>query len=491
MVTDDQTLMMAMPASREFVMADDGKMYKGFTLPPNMSADQEQRYKDAIDEREAGAMQRRTERGRSDRLETAEDIAEIVAASPVGQIPAAGADAFVMGRDIQRGDYGMAAISGASILIPYVSAKALKSIAKGGTDAAESALRRLKDLESRLEAGTINEAEAKRIGSSIEQEFSRVDPEDLAMERRQDVREGITMDMRGTPRVDPPSRDFTPDQMADLEAEARRRGLSGVDELLDLMDEGGSFRDDFLTKSSGRIPGGGAARSSGPKSFFTISEEEDLYDIMGTDTDVLSLDPAFVTPDQRTRLLQRFDDLKEADKQLFSLRRQQGFLNRSQDSYEENLRAQLREERDQIRELLFLGNKRTRAGFLKQEALRKNLLDRKIERARLRTRKRGLKEPTDEEYARMANNFFSPITQRRPTAGQIAELEADSRRLGLSSVDELLDLQDEFFNDLPYTYRERRSLTGEQLSEIESQARRLGLSTSEEYLEFLEDTIRD
>ena len=65
MVTDDQTLMMAMPASREFVMADDGKMYKGFKLPPNMSADQEQRYKDAIDEREAGRSKREFERGAS------------------------------------------------------------------------------------------------------------------------------------------------------------------------------------------------------------------------------------------------------------------------------------------------------------------------------------------------------------------------------------------------------------------------------------------
>ena len=443
MVTDDQTLMMAMPASREFVMADDGKMYKGFTLPPDMSADQEERYKAAIDEREAGAMQRQTERGRSDRLETAEDVAEIVAASPVGQIPAAGADAFVMGRDIQRGDYGMAAISGASILIPYVSAKALKSIAKGGTEAAESALRRLRNLESRLEAGSIDEAEAKRIGAAIEQEFS------------------ATSSFGSLPEYLGRSSDFM------------------------------KISDRQLRDAGAQMPGGSAARSSGPKSFFTISEEKSLYDIVGRDKDVSSLDPAFVTPDQRARLLQRFDDLKEADKQLFSLRRQQGFLNRSQDSYEENLRGQLREERDQIRELLFLGGKRTRAGFREREALRKNLLDRKIERARLRTRKRGLKEPTDEQYARMASNFFSPITQRRPTVGQIAELESESRRLGLSSVDELLDLQDEFFNDLPYTYRERRSLTGEQLSEIESQARRLGLSTSEEYLEFLEDTIRD
>ena len=443
MVTDDQTLMMAMPASREFVMADDGKMYKGFTLPPDMSADQEERYKAAIDEREAGAMQRQTERGRSDRLETAEDLAEIVAASPVGQAPAAAADTFVMGRDIQRGDYGMAAISGASILIPYVSAKALKSIAKGGTEAAESALRRLQDLESRLEAGPIDEAEAKRIGSAIEQEFS------------------ATSSFGSLPEYLGRSADFM------------------------------KVSDRQLREAGAQMPGGGAARPSGPKSFFTISEEESLYDIVGRDKDVSSLDPAFVTPDQRTRLLQRFDDLKEADKQLFQLRRQQGFLNRSQDSYEQNLRTQFGRERDQIRELLFLGGKRTRAGFREREALRKNLLDRKIERARLRTRKRGLKEPTDEQYARMASNFFSPITQRRPTAAKIAELEAESRRLGLSSVDELLDLQDEFFNDLPYTYRERRSLTDEQLSKIESQARRLGLSTEEEYLEFLEDTIRD
>ncbi len=347
MVTDDQTLMMAMPASREFVMADDGKMYKGFTLPPDMSADQEERYKAAIDEREAGAEQRRIERGRSDRLETAEDLAEIVAASPVGQFPAAGADAFVMGRDIQRGDYGSAAIAGASVLIPYVSASALKRITEGGTEAAQSAMNRLEDLQSRLEAGTIDEAEAKRIGSAIEQEFS-------------------------------------------------------------------------ATSSFGSLP-----------------------EYLGRSSDFMKI----------------------SDRQLREARRQ------------------------------------IPRGFSEREALRKNLLNRKIERARLRSRKqeadykrvfgedppRGLRGPSDEEYARMGDNFFSSVTQRRPTAAQMEELQAESRRLGLSSVDELLDLQDEFLNDLPFTYREKQSLTDQQRSEIESQARRLGLSTSQEYLEFLGD----
>jgi len=416
MVTDDQTLMMAMPASRKFVMADDGKMYKGFTLPPDMSADQEERYKAAIDEREAGAMQRQAERGRSDRLETAEDLAEIVAASPVGQIPAAGADAFVMGRDIERGDYGSAAIAATSVLIPYVSASALKRITEGGTEAAQSAMNRLEDLQSRLQAGSIDEAEAKRIGSAIEQEFKVAD------------------------------------------------------------------------------------RSSGRKSFNQIAEEESLYDIVGRDQNVSSLEPAF-TADQRTRLLQRFDDLKEADKQLFELRREQGFPRRTEDSYEQRLAAQLGEERDQIRELLNLGSRRTRSSFSEREALRKNLLDRKIERARLRSRKqeadykrvfgedppRGLRGPSDEEYARMGDNFFSSVTQRRPTAAQMDELEAESRRLGLSSVDELLDLQDDFLKQMPYTYQEKKALTADQLDELESQARRLGLSGSDEYLELLGD----
>ena len=51
-MSDDKTLMNAMPAGREYVMPNDRKMYRGFEMPTGMSVDQEQRYMTAIDERE-------------------------------------------------------------------------------------------------------------------------------------------------------------------------------------------------------------------------------------------------------------------------------------------------------------------------------------------------------------------------------------------------------------------------------------------------------
>tara|TARA_R110002020_G_scaffold422666_2_gene631797 strand:+ start:169 stop:1443 length:1275 start_codon:yes stop_codon:yes gene_type:complete len=51
-MSDDQTLMDAMPANREFVLPEERKMYRGFQMPAGMSTEQEMRYKSAIDERE-------------------------------------------------------------------------------------------------------------------------------------------------------------------------------------------------------------------------------------------------------------------------------------------------------------------------------------------------------------------------------------------------------------------------------------------------------
>lgn len=279
-MTDDQILMGAIPASREYVLPKDDKKYRGFTLPPNMSGDQEKLYKAAIDEREAGAMQREMERGASDRAETTEDAAEIFSAgagaipTPPSQIAAAGADAYIAGRDIQRGDYGLAAVSAASVAIPFVSAGMLKAAMRGGSEAAEVAAKKIADVESGLKSGDIDEVEAKKLGDAITAEYDaatsasgfpeytgrsadfmkvsdRIDPEDLAMQRRQDVYEGITTDMRGTPRVEPPSRNFTPDQMDELESEARRLGLSTVDELLDLQETAPSlFRTGSLSQGT-------------------------------------------------------------------------------------------------------------------------------------------------------------------------------------------------------------------------------------------------
>ena len=176
-MTDDQILMGAIPASREYVLPEDDKKYRGFTLPPNMSDDQEKLYKAAIDEREAGAMQREMERGASDRAETTEDAAEIFSAgagaipTPPSQIAAAGADAYIAGRDIQRGDYGLAAVSAASVAIPFVSAGMLKAAMRGGSEAAEVAAKKIADVESGLKSGDIDEVEAKKLGDAITAEY--------------------------------------------------------------------------------------------------------------------------------------------------------------------------------------------------------------------------------------------------------------------------------------------------------------------------------
>ena len=65
---DDKTLMNAMPSGRKSVMAKSRKMYRGFKMPANMSADQEAKYKAAIDERESGraARQRKRDAPKSD-----------------------------------------------------------------------------------------------------------------------------------------------------------------------------------------------------------------------------------------------------------------------------------------------------------------------------------------------------------------------------------------------------------------------------------------
>lgn len=180
-MTDDQILMGAVPASREYVLPTEDKVYKGVPIPADMSRDQEKNYRAAIDEREKGFSQREIDRGASDRAETTEDAAEIlsVAAGAVPTIPtqlaAAGADAYIAGRDIGRGDYGAAAISGAAMVVPFVSAGMLKAAMEGGTKAAREAFKKIDDINMDLQGGIIDEArvlEAKKLGDAITQEFN-------------------------------------------------------------------------------------------------------------------------------------------------------------------------------------------------------------------------------------------------------------------------------------------------------------------------------
>ena len=304
---DDQTLMDSMPASREFVLPEERKMYRGFRMPAGMSTEQEMAYKAAIDEREdfgsKAARQlpriaddvresiRGVGRSAMDVGKAAGDLMTDAAltvprakvamyADPEGsaefarsvvagdrearkQLATGASESMVepaatMGDvaltkyAVEEGRLGEAAITGAAVLLPYVSAAALRAIMKGGSKAADDAAKQLSDLESGLKDGTISEDQAKEIGESIEQAFSattdltsmgtfpeytarsadfmkvkdrmdlpeemdRIDydeemsflqedqfgpsepsPEDLYMERAQDYYEGIA-DLRGEP----------------------------------------------------------------------------------------------------------------------------------------------------------------------------------------------------------------------------------------------------------------------------------------------------
>jgi len=87
-------------------------------------------------------------------LKTGEDFArlglEAASMSPIGQAAQAGADVGIAGMDIAAGDYTGAAISGAAVLLPFVSAGVLKSLMKHAPD-------RTKALEDAFTAGDLSE----------------------------------------------------------------------------------------------------------------------------------------------------------------------------------------------------------------------------------------------------------------------------------------------------------------------------------------------
>jgi len=175
--------------------------YKGFKAPRGMSPEQESRWKAAIDRRATekadeliagapdalatksfgvpgGALPPTT--GESEFIKpmkgaTGEDVIrralEVGSVSPVGQIAQAGADVGIAGMDISRGDYPGAAISGAAVLLPFVSAGMLKAAMKPVSESATAASKRLDELESNLAAGKVRESEAKKIGKDIEEQF--------------------------------------------------------------------------------------------------------------------------------------------------------------------------------------------------------------------------------------------------------------------------------------------------------------------------------
>lgn len=103
---------------------------------------------------------------------TGEDVAR-AGLDVAGSLPVVGeaADLTTMGLDIKKGDYPAAAISGAAVLLPFVSAGMLKKIRSGGTDASNKASDRLNDLEKGLESGSISKEQAQIQANKIQEDF--------------------------------------------------------------------------------------------------------------------------------------------------------------------------------------------------------------------------------------------------------------------------------------------------------------------------------
>jgi|TARA_R110000824_G_scaffold278612_1_gene466883 hypothetical protein len=113
---------------------------------------------------------------------------------PVGQAAQAGADAGVMGLDIAEDDYTGAAISGASVLLPFVSAGALKALLRempksnragglagldamavvekaGGGKAEMEAIAELNNLEKKIFSKSMSFSEARMHARNIDREY--------------------------------------------------------------------------------------------------------------------------------------------------------------------------------------------------------------------------------------------------------------------------------------------------------------------------------
>ena len=103
--------------------------------------------------------------GDPESIRTAVDVA--------GVLPVVGeaADATAMALDLKEGDYAGAAISGAALLLPFVSSGMLKAIRSSGTDAAKKASKQLDDLEKGLESGSISKEQAQIQADKIKEDF--------------------------------------------------------------------------------------------------------------------------------------------------------------------------------------------------------------------------------------------------------------------------------------------------------------------------------
>jgi len=164
-------------------------------------------------------------------LKTGEDFArlglEAASMSPIGQAAQAGADVGIAGMDIAAGDYTGAAISGAAVLLPFVSAGVLKSLMKHAPD-------RTKALEDAFTAGDLSEdalkEELKQLQlSTIGLPLDELDPS-KANKPLRSVIERQQRNLRGTRFVET-AHDVSPKYGLE---DMRGRGVGGTPVIRDL-----------------------------------------------------------------------------------------------------------------------------------------------------------------------------------------------------------------------------------------------------------------
>jgi hypothetical protein len=217
------------------------------------------------------------------------------------------ADAELARQDLAKGDYTGAAISGASVLLPFVSAGWLKTAMRKG-DVPSEAAEKVAELERRVDAGEVtddmqirrelamieDDHMADYYGGSPTEEMGRIqednfgpadagvpDPEDLAMERRQDYYEGITTDMRGTPRGGSGGGGSVKDQADEMQRELDSMSYAGqmesegqysadADDLVEYFAR--KYPEDVFAEVSRRIKAGD---KYGSETFYEIADPDD------------------------------------------------------------------------------------------------------------------------------------------------------------------------------------------------------------------------
>tara|TARA_R100001594_G_scaffold7620_2_gene20473 strand:+ start:1774 stop:3285 length:1512 start_codon:yes stop_codon:yes gene_type:complete len=331
----------------------------------------------------------------------------VASMSPVGQLGQAAADVGVGGMDLAEGDYTGAAISGAAVLLP-VTAAMLKGAITNPT--AAKLVSKLDDVDphtsgapgdpnaymEHLALKGFSDDVAKLSDDELAEAYKSLGRANTAIRKgpQRSVRSGKAQELVGTREMGPapgytPAEDLAGTDALDSIDEAYARTYATKELLKEevikriggdrikhrqwtkklitprnqLVQKQAAVDKSLSDALSNLKPEASATRLSGKgeapgsrKSLNQIGEVDDsIFDIVGPSDVVRRMDPATLTADQKTKLLQRLDDLEDAKKQISDIKEQAGEAGSRQlsmDSYETRLGLELADEERQIRNLI-------------------------------------------------------------------------------------------------------------------------------------------